>query len=187
MKANRKFLNDRDDAVSPVIAVILMVAITVVLAATVYVWVSGFGAQSSAPAKAVAMTSAGAISQEDLWDTTAGPPAAPGTDGTDDYYQKSYTVSSASPGMKYSDMSFSIAGTPMTFESTNCAPTAEDPADANAVRSKWSACSAAARASTDLVSAGDTIILQHHESLSGKTLRIIDPNSNSVMLTLTVS
>jgi flagellin-like protein len=29
--------------VSPVIAVILMVAITVVLAATVYVWVSGFG------------------------------------------------------------------------------------------------------------------------------------------------
>jgi flagellin-like protein len=32
----------RDDAVSPVIAVILMVAITVVLAATVYVWVSGF-------------------------------------------------------------------------------------------------------------------------------------------------
>ena len=32
------------EAVSPVIAVILMVAITVVLAATVYVWVSGFGA-----------------------------------------------------------------------------------------------------------------------------------------------
>jgi flagellin-like protein len=31
-----------DSAVSPVIAVILMVAITVVLAATVYVWVSGF-------------------------------------------------------------------------------------------------------------------------------------------------
>jgi len=29
--------------VSPIIAVILMVAITVVLAATIYVWVSGFG------------------------------------------------------------------------------------------------------------------------------------------------
>ena len=46
MKANKKFiqrLKNRDDAVSPVIAVILMVAITVVLAATVYVWVSGFG------------------------------------------------------------------------------------------------------------------------------------------------
>lgn len=46
MKANRKFVG-RDDAVSPVIAVILMVAITVVLAATVYVWVSGFGASGS--------------------------------------------------------------------------------------------------------------------------------------------
>ncbi|MHB8604919.1 MAG: archaellin/type IV pilin N-terminal domain-containing protein [Thermoplasmatota archaeon] len=44
MKANQKFIQS-DDAVSPVIAVILMVAITVVLAATVYVWVSGFGSQ----------------------------------------------------------------------------------------------------------------------------------------------
>lgn len=50
MKANMKFitqLKKRDDAVSPVIAVILMVAITVVLAATVYVWVSGFGGSQS--------------------------------------------------------------------------------------------------------------------------------------------
>lgn len=47
MKAN-KFVNEQDDeAVSPVIAVILMVAITVVLAATVYVWVSGFGTSGS--------------------------------------------------------------------------------------------------------------------------------------------
>ena len=37
--------------VSPIIAVILMVAITVVLAATIYVWVSGFGGSgSSTPA-----------------------------------------------------------------------------------------------------------------------------------------
>ena len=41
MKANQKFLNNDDEAVSPVIAVILMVAITVVLAATVYVWQNG--------------------------------------------------------------------------------------------------------------------------------------------------
>ncbi|MDD3491998.1 MAG: type IV pilin [Candidatus Thermoplasmatota archaeon] len=33
--------------VSPIIAVILMVAITVVLAATIYVWVSGFGGGGS--------------------------------------------------------------------------------------------------------------------------------------------
>ena|SRR5688572_22574877 len=50
MKANRKFV-EADDAVSPVIAVILMVAITVVLAATVFVLVSDIGAntQKNAP------------------------------------------------------------------------------------------------------------------------------------------
>lgn len=45
MKANLRARNQQemnDEGVSPVIAVILMVAITVVLAATVYVWVSGF-------------------------------------------------------------------------------------------------------------------------------------------------
>ena len=40
MKANRKFING-EDAVSAVIGVILMVAITVAIAATVYVYVSG--------------------------------------------------------------------------------------------------------------------------------------------------
>ena len=46
MKANRKFVSE-DEAVSPVIAVILMVAITVVLAATVFVLVSDIGNQSN--------------------------------------------------------------------------------------------------------------------------------------------
>ncbi|PKK85137.1 MAG: hypothetical protein CVT48_06935 [Thermoplasmata archaeon HGW-Thermoplasmata-1] len=40
MKANRKFINN-DDAVSPVIAVILLVAITVVLAASIWFIVNG--------------------------------------------------------------------------------------------------------------------------------------------------
>jgi flagellin-like protein len=42
MKMN-KFRKDNEFGVSPVIAVILMVAITVVLAGVLYVWVSGFG------------------------------------------------------------------------------------------------------------------------------------------------
>jgi flagellin-like protein len=41
MKANRKFKEAEDEAVSAVIGVILMVAITVAIAATVYVYVSG--------------------------------------------------------------------------------------------------------------------------------------------------
>jgi len=49
MKANRKF-KDSEEAVSAVIGVILMVAITVAIAATVYVYVSGMvgtGSQST--------------------------------------------------------------------------------------------------------------------------------------------
>jgi len=50
MKANRKFV-EGDEAVSAVIGVILMVAITVAIAATVYVYVSGMmgGAAEKAP------------------------------------------------------------------------------------------------------------------------------------------
>jgi archaeal type IV pilus assembly protein PilA len=43
MKANRKAIYEDEEAVSPVIAVILMVAITVVLAATVFVLVNELG------------------------------------------------------------------------------------------------------------------------------------------------
>jgi len=55
-----------DEAVSPIIAVILMVAIAVVLAATVYVWVSGYDTgerempEASIAAKGLDATSAGA-------------------------------------------------------------------------------------------------------------------------------
>jgi len=45
MKANRKFV-DGEEAVSAVIGVILMVAITVAIAATVYVYVSGMLGES---------------------------------------------------------------------------------------------------------------------------------------------
>jgi flagellin-like protein len=50
MKANRKFVEE-EEAVSAVIGVILMVAITVAIAATVYVYVSGMlgGGTSSTP------------------------------------------------------------------------------------------------------------------------------------------
>jgi flagellin-like protein len=51
MKANRKFIEGDERAVSAVIGVILMVAITVAIAATVYVYVSGMlgGGATKAP------------------------------------------------------------------------------------------------------------------------------------------
>lgn len=50
MKANRKFKED-EEAVSAVIGVILMVAITVAIAATVYVYVSGMMASPTTEAE----------------------------------------------------------------------------------------------------------------------------------------
>ena len=167
MKANQKFLNETDDeAVSPVIAVILMVAITVVLAATVYVWVSGFGSSSSNAAKTIALTSASPI------DSSATCTAA----GT--HYCKSYTVASATSGMKYSDFTVTINGVTQTFASSACAPAG------NAV---WAACGGTtARAASDVVQAGDTIILRTDLTPSGATLRMLDTNANSIMLSLVI-
>ena len=64
MKANVRAIQQNDEGVSPVIAVILMVAITVVLAATVYVWVSGFASDSGGPESASA-TARGFDSDDD--------------------------------------------------------------------------------------------------------------------------
>ena len=164
MKANRKFVSGDDEAVSPVIAVILMVAITVVLAATVYVWVSGFGSQSGQASKSLSLSSAGAL-----------------TDGTDD--EKEYTVTAATPGMKYTDVKFTLNGAELGCDETS--PTT----DAFWIESGGVAiaCSSATAGPDRVVAAGDIIVLHEEtEALSGKTLRILDSNANSVILTLNV-
>jgi len=155
MKANRKFRGE-DEAVSPVIAVILMVAITVVLAATVYVWVSGFGSQSSQPAKTISLTSNGAIASS----------------------VKQYTVASATPGLKWNDLSYTLDGTSLTYD--NALGTDND----FCVADGGTTCVVSPVPSTT-VDAGDTIKLQH-ASLSGKTFRILDSQANSVIYTITV-
>jgi archaeal type IV pilus assembly protein PilA len=59
MKSNRKFKQE-DEAVSAVIGVILMVAITVAIAATVYVYVSGMiGTDDASTENAVATATSG--------------------------------------------------------------------------------------------------------------------------------
>lgn len=162
MKANRAF-RGQDDAVSPVIAVILMVAITVVLAATVYVWVSGFGSQSSSPAKTIALTSSSSL--------TGG--------------YKDYTVAAATSGMKFSDISFTIDGTARN-QSAEGTPTATTcPTVLAAPTTQWVACSGTTtKALTAVVTAGDTI--RFGSLSSGQTLRILDSQANSVILTLTI-
>ena len=175
MKANQKFMKNDDEAVSPVIAVILMVAITVVLAATVYVWVSGFGSSANNTQQhTLSMASASAISE------------------ATDVFSKRYTVSSADPSLTYGDMRLAIDGTQYTFDATGCtlglASSGAD--DANV----WSACAGStARTANDLVKAGDTILISCYSAgasgsgcLGDKVMVITDIEANSVMVTLAV-
>lgn len=155
MKANRKFMKDADEAVSPVIAVILMVAITVVLAATVYVWVSGFGSQSGQPAKTMSLSSAGALS------------------GTNN---KTYAVASATSGMKWTDVTFTLDGATLAYDTA--LTTGE-----YCVATTGTACDASAP--TSVIQAGQQLTI-FNTGLSGKTLRILDSQANSVILTLVV-
>ncbi len=60
MKANRKYIEADERAVSAVIGVILMVAITVAIAATVYVYVSGMIGGGSTIKATVSMIQSGA-------------------------------------------------------------------------------------------------------------------------------
>jgi flagellin-like protein len=167
MKANQKFLNGGDDAVSPVIAVILMVAITVVLAATVYVWVSGFGAQSGTPAKSISLTSAGALSQ----------------DASNNYW-KNYTVASATSGMKWTDVSITLNGATLSCSTTPGTATQFGVSQNNAAY----ACSSTSGPAA-VIGAGDRLVLfgaTAGGTLSGQTLRVLDANANSVILTISV-
>ena len=85
MKANRKF-KDADNAVSAVIGVILMVAITVAIAATVYVYVSGMIGTS--------------------------PETTPNMQLVKDNTNKKLTVASADPGnLQWADFNVTIVNT----------------------------------------------------------------------------
>lgn len=66
MKANQKFIM-QEEAVSPVIAVILMVAITVVLAATVFVLVNDLGKNVGSTGPSLGMVSDSAQSSTSKW------------------------------------------------------------------------------------------------------------------------
>ena len=66
MKANKKFINGEEEAVSAVIGVILMVAITVAIAATVYVYVSGMIGGTATKSSTLSMNT---FSQDDAAET----------------------------------------------------------------------------------------------------------------------
>ena len=172
MKANRKFLKNDEEAVSPVIAVILMVAITVVLAATVYVWVSGFGASNSAPAKSIALTSDGALAE------------AIATAGHQQNPAKNYSIASASPGLKWGDLKFTLDGETVTYADTSQNGGTQN-TNAWCLLTSSGACVAAADYGAKLVEAGSRIRLED-ATLGASKLLIVDPASNSQIYSVVV-
>lgn len=164
MKANQKFLRGDDDAVSPVIAVILMVAITVVLAATVYVWVSGFNTGGSS-ARTLSLASAKVITP----------------DGSD--YYKDYVVASSSPGLKWNEVDITLDGTKLAYDGD----TPYNTSDSFRVTIGGTPKTGTTKPS-DVIQAGDKLtIYDMGASPSGKTLRLIDATSNSIMSTMVIS
>ncbi len=92
MKANRKFV-EGEEAVSAVIGVILMVAITVAIAATVYVYVSGMLTTTPASGKTVSCI-------QSIVDTTT--------------HNVTYKVTSADAGIPWGQVSASWANGSVT-------------------------------------------------------------------------
>lgn len=108
MKANRRALAP-DDAVSPVIATILMVAITVVLAATVYLFVSGFG--SNQPKVVTASFVANAV------DMPLGTGGGRDADNSDDVIELTYA--SGDSDLSLSEVQITVGGIVLTADATN--------------------------------------------------------------------
>ncbi|MBW6518742.1 MAG: type IV pilin N-terminal domain-containing protein [ANME-2 cluster archaeon] len=105
MKANRKFTRD-EDAVSPVIGVILMVAITVILAAVIAAFVFGMG--SSLSKQYVVAATVSQISSEKIDVTYAGGPDADALD----YINITITSSDGNVYDYDKDANFTIATKP---------------------------------------------------------------------------
>lgn len=158
MASRRKSLKvtAEDEAVSPVIAVILMVAITVVLAAVVYVWVSGFSVDSNGGARSISVTT----------QPTANNNAT-------------FIVTSASASLRWSEVQATLGGS--TLQYANLTASA---AGANRWCISYNGICAATQP-TGTVNAGDIIIVQNTGTLSGASFALIDTKANALMLQLT--
>ncbi|MHB8585414.1 MAG: archaellin/type IV pilin N-terminal domain-containing protein [Thermoplasmatota archaeon] len=169
MKANQKFLNGKnsDEGVSPVIAVILMVAITVVLAATVYVWVSGFGASGN-QAKSLSLTQG----------TATYPASSPGASSVP------FTIVSVSSNFLCTNLKATSSPAGPWLPGTAAG------ASAYSMTFNGVACSSYNTATNGALAAGDVIALVGGSNTTspaaGNTVNLVDGSSNTVVATLTL-
>ena len=138
--------------VSPIIAVILMVAITVVLAATIYVWVSGFGGGEGSAASI-------SINQNDY-----------DFDG-DTNYTVNYRIQDAEGGLGWEDIEVYLAGS-LIWDGKN---------SATYVANFSITSGGAADATTGKISAGDSIEYKATVSPLGLTVNIFDIDADNIL------
>ena len=159
IKKIRNWVKDKA-GVSPIIAIILMVAITVVLAATIYVWVSGMGGGGG--------TKIALSLQQDAVDDTSS--TNDNNNATSDYVQ--YEVMSVTGGPGWEDVKIKVGGTTV-WDGT-----------AATVTSGWTVQVNGASISAGAISAGDKLKIQNADESKidvGDTVSIIDADSGSVI------
>ncbi len=160
MKANRKFIKG-EEAVSAVIGVILMVAITVAIAATVYVYVSGMlpTGGSAVPSMAMTQVTAATLTSGNKW--------------------VNFTVDSASSSAKWSDLRVYINQTLVTSTPYNGIPSAWTTTRPNP-------CANYTGAGTP-IKANDWLIIHSNALAEGATITIVHAPSNSKIITKTIN
>lgn len=148
--------------VSPIIAIILMVAITVVLAATIYVWVSGMGGGGGGAKLALNL-------RQINYDSSA--------------YNVTYRVESVSGGPGWEDVRIKLDAT-VIWDGSNGVPSTAGidgiyfTGLPSGVATKYTPGTSFGGASID---AGQTITIDASSDIIGKTITIIDKDSGSVI------
>lgn len=160
MKANRKFVESRE-AVSAVIGVILMVAITVAIAAVVYVWVTSFGGGGT-PAPSMSIDQVAAVTND---------------------HNVSFSVLSASPNAKWTDLKIQVINGSKsmiyTIDKNGHINNSDNKMKGNVTGSGGEF--------SNTVGGGDIFYIQDKEYIdAGAILKIIHIPSNSVIVTKTL-
>ena len=147
----------RDEGVSEAVGTILMIALVVVLAAVVYVWV-GPGSSAPAPPPAMGMN----------------PESSTPTD-------RSFVIAEANGGLRWSQLSVRLDGAAVPYDGT----LTDTPS--YCVVTSGTTCVATGSFDPQTLVVGGQRVLIHDTSLSGKTLTLVSPDANAVLLKIALS
>ena len=161
MKEIFKPLEKKEKAVSPVIATILMVAITVVLAATVYILVSHYTSVGAA----TPLTASLAVDNEGMGN--------PNGKGTVYYYNLTITLSTPVNLTNMANVHITVNGNPVVLSNTtNLTKTASYVANGLKNTAEYLVLNTNGAPVTTYIQSGSTITIVSNSNLSGDTVSL---------------